>query len=371
MRIGYDSKRLFFNQTGLGNYARTLVHNIKHHYPGSDISLYSPANPKDSEFVNLFSEDVYHYEFPGPTSPLWRSIGISNAIKARALDIYHGLSNELPLFTAPLKGTKTVLTVHDLLFMDFPEDYSFVDRSIYGRKTKSSCKTADCIVAISEWTKSQLIEKLKVPEEKIQLAYQSIRSPFHDLDVQDLQPDFPFKTKEFMLYVGTMSYRKNLLGILQAMENISDENCPPLVVVGGGRGKYYNSCMQLMEKLGSRVVHLSEMEIEDLIALYDHALLTIYPSRAEGFGLPVVESLQRGTAVITCKNSALKEAGGKHVRYVFAEQIDSIEEAILELSGSPSQGQELLDQVENHLIQFDPAQTSGQMVRIYERILAE
>ena len=291
MRIAFDAKRYYHNHTGLGNYSRTLVAALQQFYPDNDYRLYD-----EKSFVRTFR--------------------MGGKAEADGCAVLHGLSNELP-FDSKRAVVKTVVTIHDVAWRTFPDMYHLIDRKIYDLKYGWAAKHADTVVAISESTKRDVMRFYDVPEEHIEVVYQPVAEHFYTpLDHAEskalLDASLPGLPQEYLLSVGSINSRKNLLGTLQALARIEGTNRPPLVVVGRGR-EYMRECQQFASQhLNTNDVvwidRLDDMTV--LQALYTHALAMLYPSHYEGFGLPVVESLLQGTPVLTSTVSSLPEAAG-------------------------------------------------------------
>ncbi|HHH52955.1 MAG TPA: glycosyltransferase family 1 protein, partial [Bacteroidetes bacterium] len=157
MRIGFDAKRLFLNYTGLGNYSRTLVSNLQRFYPQHEYHLYTTKTTRNKDTEEFFDTSKYtihecHYSLKS----YWRSYSIVENLKNDGIDIYHGLSAEIP-FGIDKSGIKTVVTIHDLIFKFFKKDYTLIDRMLYNMKTKYACNHADKIIAISKRTKDDIL----------------------------------------------------------------------------------------------------------------------------------------------------------------------------------------------------------------------
>ena len=182
MQIGFDAKRAFNNFTGLGNYSRTLIETLAHFYPENTYHLFTPnlnTNPRIAAFSKNPSLKIHTPSFPfNKISPLWRSYFINKDILSSGVQIFHGLSHELPIGLS--KKIKQVVTVHDLIQERYPQYYTAIDRKIFTLKLKQACHQADIIVAISEQTKRDIIEFLKIDAEKIQVIYQSCHQQFMD-----------------------------------------------------------------------------------------------------------------------------------------------------------------------------------------------
>jgi len=155
MRIGFDAKRAFFNRSGLGNYSRNILLSLNRFYPDNQYFLFTP--PNDGQ---LFSEEALTEISPQGLSAilpfLWRYKGLGKTAEKYHLDIFHGLSNELPRDVRHAKA-KSVVTVHDTIFMRFPQWYKWHDRWLYEQKTAFACENSDVVIAVSEQTKEDLM----------------------------------------------------------------------------------------------------------------------------------------------------------------------------------------------------------------------
>src|SRR5829696_3916129 len=178
MNIGFDAKRAYHNGTGLGHYSRTLIRSLAEYFPQHQYFLF---NPKPTDLFHLNGKNI-HEVLPSKLlhktlSSVWRSTWIKNDLEKNEIDIYHGLSNEIP-FDIQKSGLRSVVTIHDIIFEHYPEQYSRIDVEIYKRKFRYSCEHADKIIAISEQTKKDIIEFYKTREEKITVCYQSCNPAF-------------------------------------------------------------------------------------------------------------------------------------------------------------------------------------------------
>ena len=182
MKIGYDAKRAFENQTGLGNYSRDLINIYSLSNPKFQILLFASKifQNKRLDFLKLRNNikivepKNFLYRF---FQTIWRSFGILIDLKNEKVDIFHGLSHEIP-FGIDKTKIKTVVTIHDLIFLRLPQYFNFFDRLIYYYKVKYACKRSDKIIAISNQTKSDIVELFKIDSKKIEVVYQSCNSVF-------------------------------------------------------------------------------------------------------------------------------------------------------------------------------------------------
>lgn len=318
MRIAYDAKRAFMNYSGLGNYSRTLISSVAKYYTENQYFLYTPGAGTDfKDFPPKNTSVIMPETFFNKTfSSYWRSYKIADSVKKKKMDLFHGLSHELPQ-NIEKTGVKSIVTIHDLILYRFPKLYKSIDRKIYQKKYEHSLRVADKIIAISEQTKRDIINFMDIEESRIEVVYQSSNPIYNtQLSIEHLQQirekyDLP---SEFILSVGTIEKRKNLLELLKAVHQ-SKSNIP-LVVVGKEK-KYANEVYSFIaEKQISDTIFLKNLPGSDLPGIYQLASLFAYPSSFEGFGLPVLEALQSGTPVIAAKGSCLEETGGPESLYI-------------------------------------------------------
>jgi len=159
MTIGFDGKRLYDNKTGLGNYSRTLFNRLINFYPNEEYKIFVHEKYfEDSQYKYPYFTDntVISEAF---SADLWRFKGVEDDILKHNINVFHGLSNEVPDLP---KNIKKVVTIHDVIFHKLPKTFPFIDRQMYAYKTKKACHVADAIIAVSEQTKQDLIDLTKV-----------------------------------------------------------------------------------------------------------------------------------------------------------------------------------------------------------------
>ncbi|MBA7543225.1 D-inositol-3-phosphate glycosyltransferase [subsurface metagenome] len=287
------------------------------------------------------------------------------------MDIYHGLSNELPL-ALHQSAIKSVVTIHDLIFMRYPRWYKPIDRVIYKNKFGYSSRIADRIIAISKQTKSDLVNYLNIDEKKIEVIYQGCNESFR----QVLSENDKLKVKEkwqlpeeYILYVGTIEERKNLLSVIKSLH--LGKISVPLIVVGRQTG-YYGKIRKYIDQHSLKQIHfLKEVPVTDLPGIYQMASLFIYPSVFEGFGIPVLEALYSRIPVITSKGGCFCEVGGELSVYVDPGDIDEIIDAIVRILTNKQLRDEMKDTGYTHAQQFSNERIAGQIMALYKRLLNE
>lgn len=365
MRIGFDAKRLFNNFTGLGNYSRFIADALSDNYPQHQYILYTPRLRPHIDTAKYLDTDRFTVRQPekGKIGALWRTFSISDDLHHDKINIFHGLSNELPLRKP--SGLKTILTVHDLIFLRFPEYYGMIDVAIYKWKLKNACRSADRIVAVSHQTATDLKEFLNVDESKVEVVHQGCHPQFYQKrnDHEEVRKKYDLP-KEFILYVGTLEKRKNAGLIIRALARVNHKI--PLVLVGKPTG-YIAELEGLLKKHGmqSQVKFIYNAAFTDLPAFYQMASLFVYPSVFEGFGIPIVEAIASGVPVITSNGSCFSEAGGPHCIYINPSNPEELADSITMVLENAGLRTTMTDGSRVYIERFSPKAIAADIMKVY------
>ncbi len=372
MHLAFDAKRIFHNTAGLGSYSRNLLAALMKYYPEASYSYYNPK-PGKIEFKipnKVESNIIYPTGISKHFSSLWRSRGIAKDLEKLQPDLFHGLSHELP-FGIEKTSVKSVVTMHDLIFVRHPEWYKKIDVKLYTKKYKHACKVTNCIVAIGEQTKQDLIDFWGIDAAKIEIVRQGCHPRFwqkattdqiESLKVKYMLPD------RFMLQVGTIEARKNHLTSLEALSML--KTAIPLVIVGRGKG-YKNVLTEFIQEhqLDDRVLFLHDVSNEEIPVLYQMADLSIYPSYFEGFGIPVLESIVSETPVITTNKQCFRDAGGDAAIYIDPEQPKDLVEAIEQILSNTDYYKAVVEKGKIHAQDFTEEVVAMNMMNVYKKVL--
>lgn len=373
--IAYDAKRLVRNRTGLGNYSRTLVGDLQHTLPPNcRLLLYAPDQGCDDLRSQVKEDRRTRYVYPTAAHSsiaraVWRSWGIVKDLKRDRVDIYHGLSGELPI-GIHASGIRTVVTIHDLIFLRHPEYYNPIDAAVYRAKFLLTCREADRIIAISECTKRDIMEYGGVDASRIDVIYQScagrFSTPLTQNAAEDTRRRLALPTR-FVLNVGTIEERKNIMLAVRALPMIDQEI--HLVVVGR-RTKYTDKVEKEARRLNvdNRLHILSGIGDDDLQAIYQMAETFVYPSRYEGFGIPIIEAIQSGLPVVACTGSCLEEAGGPDCLYVSPDDPVMLAGAIRQTLRGAGGREERIAHCRKYVKRFENNDTARQVAQIYKEI---
>lgn len=374
MIIGYDAKRAFKNNTGLGNYSRFVIEGMAKEYPADRLMLYTPELTDNPRMDGIGKLANVNYRLPAPQSfkgAMWRTFGIPTHLKADQVEIYHGLTNELPL-NIKSGGVPTVLTIHDVIWRRLPYCYKFIDRKIYDYKYGKSAVNADRIIAVSERTKADIVEFYGVNPDKIDVIYQGCDPEFkrtrNDDEKAEVRRRYNLPLR-FALQVGTVEQRKNLELSVRALSSQSDD--VHLVVVGRDHYGYKKRVERIAETLGiaSRIHWLEGLPFSDLPTITQMAEVVLYPSRYEGFGIPVLEGITSGRPVIAATGSCLEEAGGEGAIYVNPDSPTLMAEAMRSILDGSTDVKKMIGEGAVHAAKFDFNNLAGDVHRVYEKVV--
>ncbi len=369
-RVAFDAKRAFNNGTGLGNYSRFIILSLLELSEYFDYFAFTPKVKKKYLFetpdssLKIILPTTSFYKF------LWRSFFIVKELKKQGVHLFHGLSNEIP-FGLKKNNIKSVVTIHDLIFLHFPNQYPLIDRFIYGLKFRYAAKKADIIIAVSKQTKTDLEYFYQIPSHKIKVIYQdcdaSFKKSLSQNEIEQVKQKYSLD-QPYILCVGSIIERKNQLTLLKAFEKIKDNHYQLIFV--GSKSSYQSELENYIQANRLQNVFISNnVSFQDLPALYQGADLFVYPSIYEGFGIPILEALYSGVPVIAAKGSCLEETGGEGALYFNATDEVELHEQILKITTDALLRQQLIENGKQHLLNFLPHKIALQVQKIYKDLL--
>lgn len=380
MIIGFDAKRAFQNKTGLGNYSRTLLSSLNEYFEQHQYVLFTPKktplfNTNDMPLAKVITPAWQPAKL---LSSVWRSKWITHDLLKAGLHVYHGLSNEIPAGMQKT-GIPSVVTIHDLIFEHYPQQYDKGEVLVYRKKFRYACKNAHAIIATSLHTKKDIIDIYNIPPEKIHVCYQSCNQAYSQKlsPAQLLQIQKQYNLPEtYFLYVGSIIERKNLLLLCQALKLLKTKLSIPLVVVGEGKA-YKEKVKQWLMKhdLLDQVIFLSDTATAKASpeyqngahfpAIYQNALALIYPSMYEGFGIPVLEALTSGIPVVTARSSSLPEVGGDAALYFEPNDVAGLCDRMLQIALNDETRQQCFQNAARHVLNFTRHKFAESVMKVY------
>ena len=383
MIIGFDAKRIVRNATGLGSYSRTLINSLAAADADTRFILYAPDEGRDDLRQQIAEQPNVTFHIPHSTFhniPLlgglrgaaWRSHGIVKDLKRDHVNLFHGLSGELPrgLQRAGIPG---LVTIHDLIFLRHPEYYNPIDVFLYRRKFHTTLREAQRIVAISQCTKRDILAFSNFPEDRIDVIYQSCGTRFRQIatDEERVEVRSLYQLPEqFILSVGTIEPRKNALLAVQALLNPALSNIH-LVLLGRQTNYVRKTLLPFIHKsqLTNRVHLLSGVPNHHLPAIYQQALCFVYPSRYEGFGIPIIEAIQSRLPVVAATGSCLEEAGGPDSLYVHSDDAEALAQAVSRSLPGAEGREERIEHSLQYIQRFENNDIAQQMLTLYQRCI--
>ncbi|CAG2532202.1 Glycosyltransferase involved in cell wall bisynthesis [Maribacter dokdonensis] len=370
MKIAYDAKRIFHNNTGLGNYGRDIVRILRNQGLIDHFYLF---NTKKSEFESCMTFNNTTIVYPkgwlwSSIPSLWRFIGQWKQVQHLNVSFYHGLSGEIPI-QLKRNNIPKIVTIHDLIFLTHPDYYNFFDRIIYKIKFKYAVTTANHIIAISEQTKADTIKYLNADEKKISVIYQGCNAAFKKqyTESEKLKCRQKFKLpQQYVLNVGTLQERKNALALIKAINGTKHH----LVLVGHEKG-YAKKLHKYIaaNNLEKQVSFIKNITTQDLALIYQNATIFCYPSFCEGFGIPIIEALFSGLPVITTKFGCFPEAAGPNSLYVNPSDENEIRDKINLLFEHPELRVKLKEAGLQFVQKFSDENVAKNLINLYKKVL--
>lgn len=287
------------------------IYNLLRHLPGAVPGIEYTAFLNEKRYGSTPGLRLQASRLPTSQPPiriLWEQVLQPWTLRQAKIDLLYS-----PVYVGPLASAcPFVVTVHDLSFLHYPQSFRPLNRSYLRVFAKLSVHRARRIVAVSESTKRDLVQSYGTPPDKVDVVYNGVDRTFRPLPADQVaafrrEAGLP---ERFILFVGTLEPRKNVVGLVEAYAQLPKER-PPLMLVGG-KGWLYDEVFARVETLGlsSEVRFVGFVPTEALPLWYNAADLFVYPSVYEGFGLPPLEAMACGTPVITSTASSLPEVVG-------------------------------------------------------------
>lgn len=375
MRIGFDIRPFLKEETGVGIYFKNLLFSLSRIDYSNEYYLFS-SSLKDrfptQKIPPLAKKKFRDFLFPVKmVNFFWHRLGwppLDYFFRTK-LDLSH---SPTPLIL-PTKGEK-IVTVYDLFFMEFPQLTNKEARKDFFQRTEESLHKADGIITISHFTKSQIIKKFKIDESRVRVVYLGINHKYWD----DVSPNELAKTKSkytlpssFILFVGALERRKNLLNLIKALKVIHKNERRIHLLLVGRKGEEYKGIKDEIKRQSLRpwVKMLGYVSDDDLRSLYRLASVLVYPSLYEGFGLPLLEAMTSGLPVVSSKRSALPEIAQDAALYFNPEEAEEIADKTLLALKDKKLSQTLMERGKKRSLDFDWEKTARETLSFYHEVL--
>jgi glycosyltransferase involved in cell wall biosynthesis len=348
------------------------IYQLLRHLPGADAAMDYVAYLYDRSFQPGAGLTVQASRWD--TRSPWRRIAWEQtrlAAASRGLDLLHGLA-----FAAPLaSGCPTVVTVHDLTFLRFPDAFRRSNRLYLSLFTRLSTRRAARVIAVSESTRQDVVALCGVPADRVVAIPNGVTEAFCPAAPREVAEFRRRKglPERFILFLGTLEPRKNLVRLLDAYaawRQSSRETVP--LVLAGGKGWFYDTIFARVAELGleGAVIFPGFVPGEELPWWYRAAELFVYPSLFEGFGLPVLEAMACGTPTITSTASSLPEVAGAAALLVDPEDTAALTDAIARVISEQTLAAELRAAGPRQAARFAWSRTAAETAQVYRQVLA-
>jgi glycosyltransferase involved in cell wall biosynthesis len=374
MRIGIDGFPLLVPRTGIGHYTFELARELARAAPSDRFELISPAPLAPSlleEIDRLWPANVRAITPPSDVlRRRWWAIGLPLYLRRAKLDLFHGTNYEAPLWN---RG-RAVVTIHDLSLLLHADKHEARLARRARRRLPLMARSAAMIITATESVKREICEHLKVPAERVAVTPYAPRRMFRPIPTDETG-----ETRrrlgvedEFILFVGTIEPRKNLLALVRAFKEIlSHTQLSPQLVIAGRKGWLNDELDSFIAQSGikERLLLTGYLPEEDLASLYSSCRLCVYPSLYEGFGLPPLEAMACGAPVITSNIQTIVETVGTAARLVSPSDVQAIALAISQLLRDGAERRRLSSAGLARAAQFTWEKTAHLTLEVYREAL--
>ncbi len=298
---------------------------------------------------------------------LWEQLGWGPAARTQRVDLLHSMAFVTPLLSA----IPAVVTVYDLSFFRYPERYPKSQRLYLQSQTRRSCRAAKQVITISESGRDDVHHLFDIPYERISVAYPGLsphfRPPTAGAAAQFRQN--PAVPERYILHVGTLQPRKNLLVLLDALAQLRDKEIKLVLI--GGKGWFYETIYQRIAELGleNRVIFPGYIPDDDLPLWYHGAELFAFPSVYEGFGMPILEAMACDTPVVSSNASAMPEAAGDAALLCDPHNTAAFVDCLQNVLDNPAQAVTMRERGREQIKKFSWQTTGAQTAEAYRLAL--
>ncbi len=374
MRICFDLSPAAHRHAGIGRYAHELLaaltridrantYRVFHNQLAFNERVDAPLDPLPRTVIPL-------------TAKPWRmSVLLADFLRVPmdrwipGIDVFHGTDHLLP----PLRRARTVFTLHDLIFKFFPEYHLPLNRAFLGLMLPRFLRRADAIIAVSECTKRDAIRLYHLPPEKITVIYEGVDPALRPVEDKNLIEQARARyahDQPFVLYLGTIEPRKNLIALIDAVRALRARGLPHRLLIAGRKGWLYQATFDHVTRTGmsEAVVFLDYVPDAELPALFAACDAFVFPSLYEGFGLPPLEAMACGAPVVCSNTSSLPEVVGEAAVLFDPRDVGEIAGAIERVVSDVALRDELRAKGIAQAAKFSWERAARETLAVYERV---
>jgi glycosyltransferase involved in cell wall biosynthesis len=369
MLIGYDGSKLGWeHKTGTENYATILLQHLLQIDKRNQYRVYL-SQPNDSQYLKAANVETKLLTYPR----LWTQFGLAKEVWLHQPDVLFIPAHTMPIIHRP--SLRCVVTIHDLGYEYLPQYHQFPHKLYLNRTTEFAARHATRLIAVSHFTKHDLVQKLGTQSERISVVYEGV-----DIEANQRPPDSTIENtkqkygieKPYIVFVGTIQPRKNIVRLIEAFASLGDKFSHYQLILAGGKGwlsdEIYASPARL--HIQDRVKFLGYIDEADKPALYAGADASALVSLFEGFGLPALESMACGTPVLAARSSSLPEVVGEAALLVNPEDVGDIAQGLEALLTDNHLRRTLIDRGREHVKRFSWQTAAEQTLNVFEEAAA-
>ena len=378
-RIGLDVTSALTQGGGIGRYTRELVHALVAADDASHYCLFSAKSPPVLPVPDPLPSGPRVSHYPSPLGERWLyrlwyrlRLPLPVQLVTGKLDLFHSPDFVLPPVSG---GIPTLLTVHDLSFIHYPEVFPPALVDYLNRVVPWSVARATHILADSRATRDDLVSIWRVPSEKITILYSGVHARFRPVTdaaaLTAVRARYGLGEEPYVLAVGTIQPRKNYQMLIRAFQSVAAA-LPHNLYIAGGKGWLYDDMLAEAARQGleDRVRFIGFVDDSDLPGLYSAADLFVFPSLYEGFGLPLLEAMACGTPVLTSNASSLPEVAGETAVQLSPHDQAAWTAGMLTLLTDPQRQARLVAAGFARVRQFTWQQAAQRLLFLYQMLLA-
>ena len=374
MRIGLDGFSLVSPKTGVGHYTFELARHLAIAAPEHSFELIAPAPFPESVLadVNSMPNLTAVSVKTNALTRRWWAIGLPRYVRSARLDLFHGTNYEVPL----RNRRRNVLTIHDLSILLHPDKHDAPIARRARRRLPIMIRNAARIITPTDAIKRELCDHFKIDPEMVRVTPEAPRNSFHRVDEQQsVEVRQRLRVEDnFILYVGTIEPRKNLLTLVRAFREVLQHTSQrPQLVIAGGAGWLRTEFDQLLAEgdFRDRVLLTGYLDDGELGALYSSCKLFVYPSLYEGFGLPPLEAMACGAPVIASRIATFEETLDGNAQLVAPNDAHALAKTIVHLLENDAERQTLAARGLARAAQFSWEKTAKLTLTVYEELLRQ
>jgi glycosyltransferase involved in cell wall biosynthesis len=373
MKIAINSLVLDNKKAGVGNYAFNLIKCLSNTFLKDQIDVYVQKDIKgfdcENNLLNYINVKSFNNSFE---RIIFEQLYMPIKYKKGRYDVVHLLDYQSPFFAM---GQKYILTIHDLSYFLYHDIFTKAQRFYKKLNTSTGVKKSSAIITVSESTKNDIIKMFPdINEEKINVIPLAVNKKVLGKEISKKEIDAVKQrygiNSEYILFVGTLEPRKNLVTLIKSFKRISYYNNQIKLVIVGKKGWLYKDILKKVEdkNIKEKVVFTDYVPEAQLSAIYKGAKLFVFPSIYEGFGLPVLEAMTVGCPVITSYISSLPEVVGNAGILINPEDEMQIADNILMLLNDDNKREELIIKGKKRAEKFSWEKTVELTLQVYEKV---